>query len=157
MASKPRTVDEQAWQLIGLAWAGVDARDDRIQAAARSLLAEQRADGGWAQLPALASDAYATGQVLVALRQVGAIRPTAMADRRAVRYLLDSQLADGTWYVRTRAVPFQPYFESGFPFGPDQWVSAAAGNWAAMALAGAVAIDERQSGGPATVQAERRR
>lgn len=33
----------------------------------------------------------------------------------------------------------QLYFESGFPHGQDQWISAAATNWAAMALAPAVA------------------
>jgi len=32
-------------------------------------------------------------------------------------------------------LPFQPYFESGFPHGDDQWISAAATSWAAMALA----------------------
>ena len=156
MAARPRTVDERAWQLMGLEWAGIDPRQDRIQAAARSLLAEQRADGGWGQLPTLASDAYATGQVLVALRQVGALRLTEPAYRRAVEYLLGSQLADGTWYVKSRAVAFQPYFESGFPYGPDQWVSMAASNWAAMALAAAATGDGRTAG-TTVMQSERRR
>src|SRR5262249_52772366 len=35
--------------------------------AVRALLAQQRADGGWSQLPELESDAYASGQVLYAL------------------------------------------------------------------------------------------
>jgi hypothetical protein len=74
---------------------------------------------------------------LVALLQAGALEPTDPAYRRGVDYLLRSQLADGTWYVKSRALPFQPYFESGFPHGPDQWVSAAASNWAAMALTAA--------------------
>jgi len=29
---------------------------------------------------------------------------------------------------------FQPYFESGFPHGKDQWISVAGTNWATMAL-----------------------
>ena len=157
IAARPRAIDERAWQLMGLEWAGIDPRQERIQAAARSLLAEQRADGGWAQLPTLTSDAYATGQVLVALRQVGAVRPTEPVYRRAVQYLLGSQLADGTWYVKSRSVAFQPYFESGFPYGPDQWVSMAASNWAAMALAGAAATEVGQIGRPPVLQAERRR
>ena len=41
---------------------------------------------------------------------------------------------DGTWYNRTRALAFQPYFDSGFPHGYSQWMSAAATSWAAMAL-----------------------
>jgi hypothetical protein len=36
--------------------------------------------------------------------------------------------------VRTRALPLQPHFESGFPYGSDQFISAAATNWAARAL-----------------------
>jgi len=54
-----------------------------------------------------------------------------------VRFLLDTQLDDGSWYVRTRAIPVQPYFDSEFPHGPDQFISAAATNWATIALAGA--------------------
>ena len=42
---------------------------------------------------------------------------------------------------------FQPYFESGFPFAHDQWISAAGTSWAAMALALSV--------GPATPVASR--
>jgi hypothetical protein len=36
--------------------------------------------------------------------------------------------------VKTRSLPIQPYFESGFPYGHDQWISSAATSWAAMAL-----------------------
>jgi hypothetical protein len=36
--------------------------------------------------------------------------------------------------VHSRAVPLQPHFESGFPYGRDQFISAAATNWAAQAL-----------------------
>jgi hypothetical protein len=31
--------------------------------------------------------------------------------------------------------PVPTFFESGFPHGHDQWISAAASNWATMALA----------------------
>jgi hypothetical protein len=56
------------------------------------------------------------------------------AIQRAVRFLLDTQLEDGTWYVRRRAFPFQPTMNSGFPHGRDSWISAAASSWAVMAL-----------------------
>ena len=82
----------------------------------------------------MTSDAYATGQALVALREAGAIAVTDPAYKRGVEYLLSTQLEDGSWYVRSRAIPFQPYFESGFPHGHDQWISAAATNWATTAL-----------------------
>ena len=56
------------------------------------------------------------------------------AYRRGVDYLMRKQEADGSWHVRTRAFGFQPYFESGFPHGHDQWISMAATAWSAMAL-----------------------
>ena len=59
---------------------------------------------------------------------------TSPAYQRGIQYLLSSQLEDGSWYVRTRAPAFQPYFDSDFPHGPDQFISAAASNWASMAL-----------------------
>jgi hypothetical protein len=37
--------------------------------------------------------------------------------------------------VKSRSEAFQPYFESGFPHGKDQWISAAGTSWAITALA----------------------
>ncbi len=130
--ARPRTTTDRAFQLLGLGWAADNK--DALQKAARELLAEQRVNGGWGQLSSMASDAYATGQALVALRESGAIAVTDPAYKRAVEYLLSTQLEDGSWYVRSRAIPFQPYFESGFPHGHHQWISAAATNWATRAL-----------------------
>lgn len=131
--AQPRTTEDRAYQLLGLAWAGTDRKI--IKQAAAGLLAEQRPDGGWAQLPSLASDAFATGQALVALAQSGALPVADAAYQRGAQYLMGTQLADGSWYVKRRALPIQPYFESGFPHGRDQFISAAATNWATMALA----------------------
>jgi len=55
--------------------------------------------------------------------------------KRGVEYLRNTQLADGSWYVKTRTFPVQPFFESDFPHGVDQFISAAATNWAVLALA----------------------
>jgi hypothetical protein len=74
----------------------------------------------------------------VALRESRALPVKNSAYRRGIQFLLDSQLEDGSWYIRTRALPIQPYFESDFPHGTDQFISAAATNWAAMALASVV-------------------
>src|SRR5436189_5358235 len=76
MKAQPQTTDERVFQLFGLTWAGVNPANEIIKKGVRELLAEQRADGGWAQLPTLASDAYATGQALGALRQAGALAAT---------------------------------------------------------------------------------
>jgi squalene cyclase len=62
------------------------------------------------------------------------VRPNDPAYRRGVQFLLNTQLADGSWFVRSRSHPTQIYFESGFPHGPSQYISAAATNWAALAL-----------------------
>jgi ankyrin repeat protein/mono/diheme cytochrome c family protein len=131
--AKPVTTEERAFQLLGLGWA--QSSEDAIRVAGRALVAEQRADGGWAQIPSLASDAYATGQALVALAESGAISTADPAYKRGVQFLLNSQYADGSWFVRTRAVALQPHFETGFPYGRDQFISAAGSNWATMALA----------------------
>jgi hypothetical protein len=98
-----------------------------------NLIALQRADGGWGQLPTLQSDAYATGQALMALGASG-LSAKDPVYRRGVTFLLRTQLEDGSWFVRSRAVPIQPYFDSGFPHEHDQFISAAATNWATMAL-----------------------
>ena len=133
--AKPSITQDRAFHLLGLAWG--NASPASIKDAARSLAASQRGDGGWNQLPGMVSDAYATGQALYALNTAGT---TAVADpvyRRGVDYLLRSQAADGSWLVKTRAIWVQPYFESGFPYGRDQFISTAGTAWAAMALAAA--------------------
>src|SRR5450432_90940 len=94
----------------------------------------QRPDGGWAQTAYFASDAYATGQTLVALKQSG-FSTSDPVYRKGVDFLLKTQLEDGSWHVASRAPKFQPYFQSGFPHDHDQWISMAGTAWAATALA----------------------
>jgi ankyrin repeat protein len=129
----PMSTQDRAFQLLGLGWSG--ASKGAVQGSARALVAEQRPDGGWSQLPSLTSDAYATGQALVALAESGAMPTSDAAYKRGVQFLLGTQFADGSWFVKSRAIPLQPHFESGFPFGRDQFISAAGTNWAARALA----------------------
>jgi len=135
-SQEPRSNEERAMQLLGLAWARADrAVVDRL---ARKLLARQQSGGGWSQLDTPEPDAYATGQALVALATAGAVQTSDPAYREAIDYLLRTQLADGSWLVVSRSFPFQPYKESGFPHGNDQWISAAGTSWASMALSLAV-------------------
>ena len=128
----PRTHEDRVMRLLGLSWAKSDPA--HLAKAARAILADQRPDGGWGQLPTLETDAYATGQALVALNLSGQVAASDPAYQRGVAYLLRTQLADGSWLVRSRAFPFQPYRESGFPHGKNQWISASGSSWAAMAL-----------------------
>ncbi|MBZ5608820.1 MAG: hypothetical protein LAP38_11205 [Acidobacteriia bacterium] len=131
-AAEARNTEESTLKVLGLAWANASA--DLIAQAAGAVAKAQRADGGWSQLPTLPSDAYATGQALVALEASG-IKTTDAIYERGVRFLLRTQLADGSWFVKSRSEAFQPYFESGFPHGRDQWISAAGSSWAVAALA----------------------
>jgi len=131
-SASARTNEELAMKLLGLAWAKADAGD--LRKAGDALLATQRPDGGWGQLSTLESDAYATGQALVALQAAGRVSTNETAYLKGIGFLLRTQLPDGTWHVRSRSFPFQPYKESGFPHGNDQWISAAGSSWATMAL-----------------------
>jgi squalene cyclase len=141
--TKPVTTVDFAMRLAGLTWSGVSHGD--LGNAAKALLALQRSDGGWAGNPYLKSDAYATGGALVALAESKVVKVNDSAYQRGIEYLLSTQFPDGSWHVRSRAIKFQPYFESGFPFGHDQWISAAATAWAAQALALSI---EGQKGAP---------
>jgi len=120
-------------RLSGLTWSG--AGETEVKEAAKALLALQRSDGGWGGNPYMKSDAYATGGALVALAESKMVKVTDRTYRQGVAYLLSTQYPDGSWHVRSRAIKFQPYFESGFPFGHDQWISTAATAWASQAMA----------------------
>jgi hypothetical protein len=132
----PANTEDATFRLLGLTWARAPAGE--VRAAADALLAAQKPDGGWAQLDYRASDAYATGQVLVALHEAG-VSPQSPAYQRGARFLLDTQLTDGSWLVPSRTLPTQIHFESGFPHREHQFISAAGTHWATQALAWSVA------------------
>ena len=119
------------------------APPEEIRRAVEDIIHTQRADGGWGQTETMASDAYATGSALTALQIGGGMQATDPAYRRGVAYLLRTQLDDGSWLVRSRSFPVQPYYESGFPHGRNQFISSAATGWAATALALTCPIDGR--------------
>ncbi len=129
---KAETTEEAVFQLLGLHWAGEPA--EKLAASGKALLQQQRKDGGWAQLPTLESDAYATGEVLYALARTVQLPKSDPAWQRGLRFLLERQEDDGTWRVARRAYPFQPTMDSGFPYGRDSWISAAGTSWAVLAM-----------------------
>jgi hypothetical protein len=73
---------------------GADA--DAIRSAREALLAEQRADGSWAQLANMSGDAYATATALTTLSRAG-LDAKHEAYRKGVKYLLNTQNEDGSW------------------------------------------------------------
>jgi ankyrin repeat protein len=131
-AAEPATTEDSVAQLLGLKWAGTDPA--RVQKAMKAVAALQRKDGGWAQTPFLASDAYATGTALHALYEAG-MSPASQEYRKGVAFLLSTQAQDGSWLAVSRSPKFQPYFEGGFPYGHNQWISQWATGWATIALA----------------------
>jgi ankyrin repeat protein len=143
LKAKSKTNDEAAMQIAGLHWAG--GNDVKVSALAKALVAAQHADGGWSQNRNLGSDAYATGETLWALHEAGALKASDAAYQKGAKFLLDTQWADGSWYVRSRAPKFQPYFQSGFPFDHDQWISSSATAYAVRGLAPAVDLEKRAS------------
>ncbi len=154
--TQPKETEDRVFRLWGLKHAGASPHD--LDDAVADLLKTQRPDGGWSQLiepadstdtkgvkglpvagrttaSALASDAYATGSALVMLHLAGTMQTDHPAYRRGLHFLIRAQREDGSWYVKSRSHPFQTYFESGFPHGHDQFISAAASGWAVAALA----------------------
>jgi ankyrin repeat protein len=145
--TEPADTTDRVFQLLGLGWAG--AEPETIVGAVKRLVSEQRADGGWAQLPTLSSDAYATGLALYALHEGGGVAVDQPAYRRGVGFLVQTQLSDGSWYVASRSFPVVEYSKSGFPHGRSQFVSAAATCWATMALTLATPSQVRTAFSPA--------
>jgi hypothetical protein len=144
LAAKPRDTEDRVFRLWALLEAGADEED--VWIAAQELQNTQRKDGGWSQTDSLDSDAYATGSALVALQRAGGLATSDPAYRRGLAFLLKSQLPDGSWRVHSRSRPFQTYYESGFPHGKDQFISAAASGWATTALALACTPKPRGNG-----------
>lgn len=132
-STRPKDTEDRVFRLFALKAAAAEPETLRI--AADDLKTTQREDGGWSQLDGGTSDAYATGSALVALHQAGGLATDDPAYRNGLQFLIASQRDDGSWFVASRSKPFQPYFESGFPYGKDQFISMAASGWAVTALA----------------------
>jgi len=131
-ATKPKDTEDRVFRL--LAMKAASSPEESTRKASDDLLATRREDGGWSQLDGGTSDAYATGSALVALHLAGGLATDSPAYGGGLRFLVADQRGDGSWFVASRSKPFQPYFESGFPHGKDQFISMAASSWAVAAL-----------------------
>ncbi len=140
-----KTSEDRASRLLGLGLCSV--KGPVLAEAVSAIKSDQQSDGGWGQLPGMASDAYATGQALFALHECGDVAVSDDVYRRGVAYLLRTQDADGSWFVNKRATPANNYFDGGFPHGESQYASFNGTCWATMALIEAATLDRKAGAG----------
>lgn len=131
-----KDTEDRAFKLLGVWLAGGTTKE--VEPLRKELLDSQKADGGFAQTDKLEPDAYATGTALFALHRTRTLKASDPAYRKGLAFLLKTQKDDGTWHVKTRSRPVQKYFDAGFPYEKDQFISCAATGWATAALALAV-------------------
>ncbi len=130
--TQPKTNEDYVYRLLGMSWTGRSKKV--IRKAARELIELQRQDGGWAQLSALPSDPYATGQALTALAEARGAAVDDPVYQSGLKFLIDTQLEDGSWFVRPVRFRCSPTSMQEFPHESNQFISDAATNWAIMAL-----------------------
>jgi len=81
-----------------------------LAAARQTVLAGQKEDGGWAQTDDMKSDAYATGQTLFILREVGIGSSDKAYISAACSSCSGHRSPTGLGLVKTRSRPIQTYF-----------------------------------------------
>jgi ankyrin repeat protein len=140
VSHETRATVERVYQLLGAYWAAAD--QGSLRKMAGGLKATQQTDGGWSSLDGRSSDAYSTGEALYALHEAGSITVSDSAWQRGIDYLLRTQAPDGSWHVPSRLHPpapvSPPYFETGHPYGHDQFISTMGESMAVVALATAL-------------------
>jgi ankyrin repeat protein len=140
LSHTPMNTEERAYQMFGVSL--TDKNQATLDKLARELKATQQPDGGWTSLDGRPSDAYSTGEAMWALHNAAGVPTSDPAWQRGASYLLKTQAQDGSWHVASRLHPpapvSPPYFETGHPYGHDQFVSTMGESWAIIALAQAL-------------------
>ena len=128
----PKDHEDSVFRLLCLH--ELEAEPCEIKSACMEIFKKQKPNGGWSQMTDLEPDAYATGTTLVGLHLVGQFDKNDQHIQKGLKFLVDTRLEDGSWLVKSRSKPFQPYYETGFPHGKDQFISVTASAWATTAL-----------------------
>jgi len=118
---------------------------------AKRLSELQRADGGWSQSPELPSDAFATGQTLLAFHRYG-VEGNDDRVKRAIAFLARTQNANGTWPIKSRIDP-----ATGKPAQNLNPITYAATAWATLGLSSYVRESSRAIATKFPVRAANRR
>ena len=116
-----------------------------IADAVRELRAAQRPTAAGRRSTRCDSDAYATGQALVALQIAGGVPATDAAYQRGVAYLRKTQHARRIVAGESARRRAAAAVRQRLPGGRDQWISAAGTSWAAMAMVLTVGSRRRSS------------
>jgi hypothetical protein len=136
-ANDPETIQDRVFKVVAVNRYGNQEQKRAAWSLVETLAAQQEADGGWKESPAeKGSNAFATGQVLYALKHAGVSVRSEMFVR-GVNYLLQTQVNDpaknfGSWKaVHTFNLPNQHASD----FAPTMW--------AVIGLAGAYGIEPK--------------
>jgi len=96
-ATKALTTQDKVFQIIALSRYGTPTQRDLASRVIQQLQSEQDADGGWRERSSMhGSNAFATGQVLYALKE-GGVSIEAPTFSNGVRYLIANQEGSGAW------------------------------------------------------------
>lgn len=128
----PKDHEDSVFRLLCLH--ELEAQPCEIQNACLEILKKQKPNGGWSQMSEMEPDAYATGTALVGLHLVGQFNKNSQPIQKGLKFLEDTRLPDGSWLIKSRSKPFQPYYETGFPHEKDQFISVTGSAWATTAL-----------------------
>lgn len=120
VANEPITTQDLVFKIVAVNHYGTQEQKRAAWPLAEALAALQAPDGGWKEIAAMeGSNAFATGQVLYALKQAGVSVRSEMF-RRGVEYLLETQVrepttAHGSW----KAIHTQSQHPADF--APTMW------------------------------------
>ena len=130
-ANPPKTTEDANMQLLGLKWAGVTRRRYGRRRAPPARDAARRRRMGPDSRPSQRRLCHGPGALHAPrTRRSGQVpgvpprRSVSAADTGGGRHLVCAEPGG----------QIQPYFETAFPYGPDQWISMSATSWAAMAI-----------------------
>ncbi len=118
-AAQPKTTQDKVFKILALTRSGGRERKPAAQQVVEQLILEQHPSGGWREcedaLGTTGPNAFSTGQVLYAFKQAG-VSISSSPFIKGVRYLIDTQAADGSWKADTSTLRTM-----GAAYAPTTW------------------------------------
>jgi hypothetical protein len=108
---------------------------EEIAPLVESIKRRQKEDGGWSQSADMGSDAWATGQALLALSIAG-LKSEDPVIARGREFLVRTQKEDGSWEMASRPIKYlDPNKPDGKPSGNLVPITGAGSAWGVLGLA----------------------